>query len=206
MFRAWYVPFYYYGVIHGDPHLGNYTVREDGSINLLDFGCIRAFEPSFVKGVIDLYTALKENDSSIAVHAYETWGFTGLTREKIEILNLWARYVYAPLLEDRIRPIQTDDASYGREVARKIRQELHKVGGVAPPPEFVLMDRAAIGLGSVFTHLEAEINWHQTFHKLIDEFDEKRLTANQKLAYKKVGLIRPNTEKNRHDLSKSHNK
>ena len=27
MFRAWYVPFYYYGVIHGDPHLGNYTVR-----------------------------------------------------------------------------------------------------------------------------------------------------------------------------------
>src|SRR5581483_10264288 len=28
MFRAWYVPFYYYGIIHGDPHLGNYTVRE----------------------------------------------------------------------------------------------------------------------------------------------------------------------------------
>jgi predicted unusual protein kinase regulating ubiquinone biosynthesis (AarF/ABC1/UbiB family) len=27
MFRAWYVPFYVYGVIHGDPHLGNYTVR-----------------------------------------------------------------------------------------------------------------------------------------------------------------------------------
>ena len=30
MFRAWYVPFYSYGVIHGDPHLGNYTVRPDG--------------------------------------------------------------------------------------------------------------------------------------------------------------------------------
>ena len=30
MFRAWYVPFYDYGVIHGDPHLGNYTVRPDG--------------------------------------------------------------------------------------------------------------------------------------------------------------------------------
>ena len=29
MFRAWYVPFYGYGVIHGDPHLGNYTVRAD---------------------------------------------------------------------------------------------------------------------------------------------------------------------------------
>jgi predicted unusual protein kinase regulating ubiquinone biosynthesis (AarF/ABC1/UbiB family) len=27
LFRAWYVPFYRYGVIHGDPHLGNYQVR-----------------------------------------------------------------------------------------------------------------------------------------------------------------------------------
>ena len=58
MFRAWYVPFYYYGVIHGDPHLGNYTVRPDGSVNLLDFGCVRVFPPRFVEGVIDLYRAL----------------------------------------------------------------------------------------------------------------------------------------------------
>jgi predicted unusual protein kinase regulating ubiquinone biosynthesis (AarF/ABC1/UbiB family) len=28
LFHAWYVPFYRYGVIHGDPHLGNYQVRE----------------------------------------------------------------------------------------------------------------------------------------------------------------------------------
>ena len=48
MFRAWYVPFYFYGVIHGDPHLGNYTVRADGGVNLLDFGCIRVFPPKFV--------------------------------------------------------------------------------------------------------------------------------------------------------------
>src|SRR5207237_3082255 len=47
MFRIWYVPFYYYGVIHGDPHLGNYTVSPENSadptVNLLDFGFIRIF-------------------------------------------------------------------------------------------------------------------------------------------------------------------
>ena len=44
MFRAWYVPFYGYGIIHGDPHLGNYTVRPTiSTLNLLDFGCIRMF-------------------------------------------------------------------------------------------------------------------------------------------------------------------
>ncbi len=47
MFRAWYVPFYGYGVIHGDPHLGNYSVNADASINLYDFGCIRVFPRVF---------------------------------------------------------------------------------------------------------------------------------------------------------------
>ena len=62
MFRAWYVPFYGCAVIHGDPHLGNYTICDDGTVNLLDFGCIRVFPPSFVKGVIDLYMALRDGD------------------------------------------------------------------------------------------------------------------------------------------------
>jgi predicted unusual protein kinase regulating ubiquinone biosynthesis (AarF/ABC1/UbiB family) len=35
LFRAWYVPFYRYGVIHGDPHLGNYQINADSGINLL---------------------------------------------------------------------------------------------------------------------------------------------------------------------------
>jgi hypothetical protein len=42
------------------------------------------------------------------------------------------------------------------------------------------MDRASIGLGSVFTHLKAEINWHRMFHDLIDDFDEKELAKRQK--------------------------
>ena len=82
MFRAWYVPFYDYGVIHGDPHLGNYSVRPDLDINLLDFGCIRVFPPKFVQGVIDLYWALATGDRELAVHAYETWGFSGLSQAR----------------------------------------------------------------------------------------------------------------------------
>ena len=120
MFRAWYVPFYYYGVIHGDPHLGNYTVRRDNGINLLDFGCIRIFPPKFVKGVIDLYRALDTDDRDLAVAAYRSWGFGNINNEMIEVLNRWARFLYAPLLEDRKRRIQEheEEGIYGRELAR----------------------------------------------------------------------------------------
>ena len=189
MFRAWYVPFYYYGVIHGDPHLGNYSVRRDGAVNLLDFGCIRVFDSSFVAGVIDLYRSLETDDRALAAHAYETWGFANLTNEILDVLNLWAEYVYAPLLDDRARRIQESDGSmYGATVAAKVHAELHRLGGVKPPREFVLMDRAAIGLGSVFMHLKAEINWHRMFHDLIGDFDAKALAQRQKAALKKAGI------------------
>ena len=187
LFRAWYVPFYHYGVIHGDPHLGNYSVRSDGAINLLDFGCIRVFSPSFVQGVLDLYHSILRDDAALAVHAYETWGFKDLSNEIIDVLNMWAAFIYAPLLEDKKRRIQEGDGTmYGAKVAAKVHRELDRLGGVKPPREFVLMDRAAIGLGSVFTHLTAEVNWHRQFNDLIHNFDVKKLAKNQKEALKKA--------------------
>ena len=180
MFMAWYKPFYGFGLIHGDPHLGNYTVRDDAGINLLDFGCIRVFPAPFVRAVIDLYNALRTGDEALAVHAYETWGFLNLKKETLDILNIWANFVYGPIMEDRSRLIEeTSSGIYGRETARKVHFSLRDVGGVEIPREFVFMDRAAIGLGSVFLHLKAHINWYQLFQSVIDGFDEQQLDSAQ---------------------------
>jgi predicted unusual protein kinase regulating ubiquinone biosynthesis (AarF/ABC1/UbiB family) len=189
MFRVWYVPFYYYGVIHGDPHLGNYSLRDDNTINLMDFGSIRLFRPQFVAGVIELYKALRDQNRDQAVDAYERWGFTGLDNDAISVLNMWAEFIYAPLLEDKVRPIQEmRNGKAGRELAGKVHQELKRIGGIKPPREFVLMDRAAVGLGSVFMHLGAEVNWHNLFHDLIDDFSVDALATRQKEAVAQVGL------------------
>src|SRR5437762_3687310 len=191
MFRIWYVPFYYYGVIHGDPHLGNYTVAPDNTVNLLNFGCVRVFRASFVRGVIDLYHALQRGDRDLAVHAYQSWGFGNLSREVIDVLNRWALFVYGPLLEDRARLIQEKASGvYGAAVAESVHSDIRRLGGVRPPREFVFMDRAAIGLGSVFLHLKAEINWYRLFHELIENFDEAALAARQQAALGAAGVPR----------------
>ena len=192
MFRTWYVPFYEYGVLHGDPHLGNYTVRDDRSINLLDFGCIRIFRPAFIGAVIDLYWALLNDDHDLAAHAYEVWGFKNLNREVMTILNQWARFLYRPLMEDKVQPIQQDgNTLYGAQIAGKVQRELREIGGVTPPREFVLMDRAAIGLGSVFTRLGAEVNWHEMFYDLIQHFDVNAIVDRQRHALEAAGLPQP---------------
>ena len=194
MFRIWYVPFYYYGVIHGDPHLGNYTVGPETAagrvVNLLDFGCIRVFPAGFVKGVIDLYHALERDDEALAVEAYESWGFGNLSKEMIAVLNRWARFVYGPLLDDRTRPIQERPKGEpeGPRLVDSVHKDIRALGGIAPPRAFVFMDRAAIGLGSVFTHLKAEINWHRLFHQLIDDFDVAVLARRQQAALERAGV------------------
>jgi len=190
MFKAWYIPFHRYGVIHGDPHLGNYSVRDDLSINLLDFGCVRIFPPKFVGGVIDLYKALRDGDHDLAVAAYETWGFKDLSKELVETLNIWASLIYGPLMEDKPRLIAVADnpGEYGREQAVAVHKKLKELGPVTPPREFVFMDRAALGLGGVFLHLRAEINWHRLFQDIIEGYDVAKLEENQNKALAAAGL------------------
>ncbi len=189
LFRAWYVPFYRYGVLHGDPHLGNYQVRPDGSVNLLDYGVIRVFAPKFVGGVIELFEAVRDDDDERALHAYQTWGFSDITREKLAVLNEWARFLYEPLMQDRPRMIEeTNDIAYGRAVAERVHAGLKRTGGVRPPREFVLMDRSAIGLGGVFLRLRAELNWHRLFQELIADFDADALAARQAAAIAAAGV------------------
>ena len=180
MFRAWYVPFFDYGVLHGDPHLGNYTVPADGALNLLDFGCLRAFPPALVQGVIDLYRAVQSGDLELAAKAYRTWRFQKLTPEVIEALNVWARFVFEPLLEDRRQTLGALSGEiHGRATAEQVIAELHQAGGVDIPREFVIMDRAAIGLSAVFLRLQAKVNWHRLFEQLIADFDVAALERRQ---------------------------
>lgn len=194
MFHAWWLPFARHGVIHGDPHLGNYTVFEENGapqgINLLDYGCIRIFPPRFVGGVVDLYRGLLENDEDRIVAAYQVWGFKNLSKPMIEALNIWARFIYGPLMDDRVRTIADGvaPAQYGRREAGRVKQAMREFGPVTVPREFVFMDRAAIGLGGVFLHLRAELNFHRLFEDAIRDFSVEKVAARQAAALSGAGL------------------
>ncbi len=189
LFRAWYTPLYKYGIVHGDPHPGNYKVADDLSINLLDFGCVRVFPSRFVSGVIRLYHALQQGDNDMAAESYKEWGFEDISVELIEILNTWAGFLYGPILEDKKRKIgEVGKTVYGKDIAEKVHAELRKIGGIKIPGEFVFMDRAALGMGSVFLHLNAQVNWFQVFNELIADFSEEKLSKTQSSALKKFNL------------------
>ena len=191
LFEAWWTPFNRMGVMHGDPHLGNYSLAGEAErLNMLDFGCIRIFPPAFVGGVVKLFGALSNDDRAAQREAYEIWGFKGLTEDLIDTLNLWARFIYAPLLDDRVRTVAdgVKPSEYGRREAFAVKQALEAKGPVTIPREFVLMDRAAIGLGSAFLHLGAEMNWRKLFEQSLEGFSVEGLAQRQAAALGEVGL------------------
>ena len=183
LFRAWYTPLYTAGVLHGDPHLGNYTVspEENMTLNLFDFGCVKRFEPQVVGAIVGLYKALLHNNWSQERQAFEDLGFRTQDEDVLQALHLWARFLYGPLLEDRVRPLdETFSGIPGKDIAATVHKLLRKGGGVAPPGAFVFLDRAAVGIGSAMIRLKVSLNWHALFEELIHGFSPLSLGDNQK--------------------------
>ena len=80
---------------------------------------------------------------------------------------------------------------YGRREAFVVHKALKEKGPVKVPREFVFMDRAAIGLGGVFLHLDARLNFHQLFETAIGpQFTMDAITRRQRDAMDEVGLGR----------------
>ena len=191
LFKAWWTPFGQYGVIHGDPHLGNYTLAENGArLNLLDFGCVRIFPPRFVEGVLKLRAALEAEDRAGIEEAYAHWGFQNLKPQVVDALSIWARFMFAPLLDRRVRKMAdgVKPGEYGRGEFWRMKQRLSEHGPVAIPREFVFMDRAAIGLGAAFLRLDAELNFASLFDEAVSGFSVETMTARQASALAQVGL------------------
>ena len=69
-----------------------------------------------------------------------------------------------------------------------MHQALKVKGPVTVPREFVFMDRAAIGLGAVFLHLAAELNFYRLFQEAIGDFSVEAVAARQAAALGQAGL------------------
>ena len=194
MFRAWWYPFSHYGVIHGDPHLGNYTVFEDGEgraagINLLDYGCMRTFAPKFIQGVVDLYHGLLQRRPRADRARLRDLGL----RRALQRADRHSQY----LGELHLRPDARRPGAHHRRPSQprhvwKARglqgaSGLADKGPVKVPREFVFMDRAAIGLGGVFLHLDAELNYHRLFEDTIAGAELADVAERQRAAFTRSG-------------------
>jgi predicted unusual protein kinase regulating ubiquinone biosynthesis (AarF/ABC1/UbiB family) len=152
-------------VFNGDPHPGNYLFHEDGGITFLDYGCIKYFEPKFIRSLQRMNRTLVEGDKL---------GFEVMCKEvqlvlpgrPYDIEKLWTfmRYNSEPVLEDK--PFKFTSA-WIRRASELMQPE--NTWQMNLPKDFLFFNRITFGLNSIFCQLGAEEHFHSFNRRYIYE-------------------------------------
>lgn len=159
---------YLEGLFNADPHPGNYLFLDDGRIVMVDYGCVRAFDPPFVDKLVALLRSVVEDDRE-AMHQASV--DLGIVKPNVkydrEASRELLRYLYALLLEDR--PVRVTAEYTSQTVPRFLKSpNLFKM---TIPGEMLFLNRVNFGLLSIFVDIGAEVNWRQLTMAFIDGSD-----------------------------------
>lgn len=135
------------GLLHCDPHPGNFLIEPDGGIAMLDFGSVRAYERAFIDGLRALLGAIVGQDDAAVVHAYRALGFKnrgeGPRLDDAALIRDYHALVLAPFLHRG--PFDfgawTPSASIKKFMLRHPRML-----ALAPPPEALQLLRVMSGI------------------------------------------------------------
>ena len=154
-----------FGLLHADPHPGNYLFLGGGRIGLLDFGCSKKFDAAFIKEHRNLFK-IRIGDAEALERHYRVFGVLGekdpLRDQKREALLRMQRMDIAKYHEDKL--FDFSDAVHYRELMGGF-QELVRLG--LTTPGYVLYVRAKMGLYHLFHQLGARIRCHKIYLKYV---------------------------------------
>ena len=148
------------GLLHADPHPGNFRLLEDGRLGVLDFGACNRLPNGFPEPLKNLLKHALDDD---AIGLYEGFKKDGFILADVDAdANLVLDYLL-PLVE----PLRTETFKYSREWLRDQssrvgdpRNPTAKIGfHLNLPPEYVLIHRVTLGTTGIFCQLGAEGNF-----------------------------------------------
>ena len=145
-------------VLHADPHPGNFLLTPDGDIALLDFGCIRDFDPYLTDGILRMLRAFWANDMARLSDLLQAHGFKrGSDNSKFpshQMLYEYFNIIFEPLVSEE--PFNFSQW----EMHLRARNFLFKNMDMArtmPPAELLMYFRVLAGVKGLLTRVSAEI-------------------------------------------------
>ncbi len=155
-----------HGVYNADPHPGNYRFAPDGTVTLLDFGCVKHFTPEFITGWKRIARAVLADDLAAFTRAWTDAGFVGRAR-KFDFAHQLAamRFLYQPALT--AAPYRFTHAYVAEVHDRLAFKNVNKLK-LALPPAWLFVNRLQFGLFSVLAHLGATVRYDRLFREALD--------------------------------------
>ncbi len=146
------------GLMHGDPHPGNFLLLGDGRLGVLDFGAVHRL-PGGIPAPLGRNAALVLNGDEAAL--METMTALGFLAPDAPVTVAEVIDYLAPMSEVFRAPTFTFTRRWLREEAVKLanpRSSSHAVAAhLRLPPEYLMLHRVALGLVGLLCQLEATV-------------------------------------------------
>ena len=144
--------------LHADPNIGNYLFHEDGSITVIDFGCVRHLSDTFTNVFPQLIKAYLYDKPDDLIPAYKKIGMTFENFDKQlyqEVLRPFGQWVTLPFKNDSFDFAKHSDYTQRGKEPMKQLHELANVDRIAE--EFIFHNRTIYGLCQIFERMGAKV-------------------------------------------------
>lgn len=172
--RLW--DFYDYQVvnlhaIHADPHPGNFLFRENGSVGILDFGCVKRIPDDFYNLYFQLINPKFHNDDEALRKLFYDLDFL-LETDSPEVSDLFFE-VFSTSMNLLIRPFKDNSFDFankdyfdeiykkGEELSK--RKDIRKNGAARGSRHILYINRSYFGLFAILHELKASVSTRTSF-------------------------------------------
>lgn len=144
--------------LHADPNPGNYLFHPDGSVTVIDFGCVREISPVFAEALPQLLQAYAADDPTALFATYRRLGM-----EHRGDHDQVYRDILRPFGSWLLEPMQAESYDFATHADYTWRgqQLMHKMSGLKGldrlADEFIYVDRTYYGLCKLFERLGARV-------------------------------------------------
>lgn len=158
------------GILHGDPHPGNYLVTPDGRLAVVDFGLVSRLPHGLPSAMGRLIRHAVEGRADEMLAGLAEQGFVGRDMDAEAALDYLSPFV---------EPASVEEFAFNREWARSQFARVHSSIGrdaVATrlniPPEYGLIYRVWMGGIAVLSQLDVRANFAQVLRDWLPGFAE----------------------------------
>jgi predicted unusual protein kinase regulating ubiquinone biosynthesis (AarF/ABC1/UbiB family) len=149
------------GVLHADPHPGNYRILADGRLGLLDYGCVKIFSEDFMTHFSQMVLAQLEDDQEALVDCMSALGLVDDPddEDQLEDIRRLADYCSVGIRADG--EFDFGEFSYVAEGRALVGHFLSRGN---PPPaqrDFLFLTRVLLGYYEYFSRAEAKLHFRE---------------------------------------------
>jgi predicted unusual protein kinase regulating ubiquinone biosynthesis (AarF/ABC1/UbiB family) len=158
---------YRHRTLHSDPHPGNFLFGEDGTVGLLDFGCVKRFETYFVADYARIASAAVAGEKESTLEFARTMGV-------LEGHDPAAEQVFWDLCSLMVIPFQAPHYQAGSSDdnlqvrAQKLVPKMLRHPQIKSPPELIYLNRTLIGTYAMLRRLHLDTDYGAMFRRYAD--------------------------------------